>query len=161
MKSQEKSIKLFVLISFLFITLPIFSCNAENEKIGTNHESTQISKIKKILINQKNNIFSNNDFELEFIGNTNNQKSIYSIYLYKKEFGNKRLTKRLIIFSKNNDYLGMYDIPEIPTRIEGNKVYFPIEEKWGNSITFDGDSPPKQIYLDGESYSFFRGDEKN
>lgn len=64
-----------------------------------------------------------------------------------------------MVFSKDDQYLGMYDIPELPTKIEKNKIIFPLEEKWGNSIAFEGDSPPKKIYLDGETYTFFRGDE--
>lgn len=115
---------------------------------------------KNNIINQK---YTKNDIIIDssvnFFGEIKTENTVFFLYIRLKEFGNQRLTKRLIVLSKDNKYIGMYDIPELPTKIKKNKVIFPLEEKWGNSITFEGDSPPKNIYLDGETYSFFRGDE--
>lgn len=148
------------LIKYLFISLiflPLFSCYAENN--NSRLSPVNINEIKKLLKTEKIAAFSSGDFDLDYLGELNSNSSIFKLFIYTNEFGNNRLTKRLLVFSRTDNYIGMYDIPELPTKIEKNKVVFPLEEKWGNSITFEGGSPPKKIYLDGETYSFFRGDE--
>ncbi len=146
----------FILLFYILF----FACYAKGQGSPNNNNRLILGEIKQILQSEAPQDTFTADYDLKFLGSVKTEKTNFNLYLFLKEFGNKRLTKRLIVFSKDFDYLGMYDIPEFPQMVKGDRVIFPLDEKWGNSIVFEGASPPREIYLDGETYSFFRDDEQ-
>lgn len=78
----------------------------------------------------------------------------YEIFTYEYSFkptGGTAIhsVQRLFVIS-NNQYVGTYDIDDIPLKINGNVVEFSGTEDVGNKIVFDNDGPPKKVYLNGE-----------
>lgn len=148
---------------FLFIALCIISfcvCCAAIEDREEKREPSNLENVRTILLAEACQDSFIGSYDLNYFGTVHSEITCFHLYVFLREFGNKRLTKRLIILSHDLHYLGMYEIPELPKMVDGNVVMFPLEEKWGNKIVFKGDHIPQEIYLDGESYTFFRGDEK-
>jgi len=89
---------------------------------------------------------------LDAVGAIKGKENCFVIYYYEKEFGNQRLTQRLVVVPQNGDSLGLYGIPERPTEIKNSTVYFNFSKKLGNHIDFNVHELPENIYLDGELY---------
>ena len=64
-------------------------------------------------------------------------------------WGNNRLTKRIIILSGSREYLGNYQVDDLPIGTDGTSLIFPYKENLGNKIDFSSGQPPSEIYLDG------------
>lgn len=78
------------------------------------------------------------------------------VYFYEREFGNARLTQRLLIVSSREGYLGMYAVPEPPLSVNGSRIKFSFPGDYGNQILLDSGSPPEAVLLDGEKTEFFK-----
>jgi len=69
-------------------------------------------------------------------------------------------TDRLLVLT-DTQYLGSYIITEFPLRLRGNVLEFPRDKRFPNEnlgyrIVFGPDGPPGEIYLLGETHSFFK-----
>ncbi|MBY6105504.1 hypothetical protein KUW19_03255 [Ferrimonas balearica] len=78
------------------------------------------------------------------------------VYYYTREFGNKRLTQRLIITSDQNGYEGMYNVPDEPITFEHGIIKFPYDADDGALIDLSTGEIPERIFLDGESFVLFK-----
>ena len=59
---------------------------------------------------------------------------------------------RLAVFSSTGNYLGFYSgLSDLPIGVEGNKIKFKKSE-YGDTAIFEGNEPPKSIWIDGEVY---------
>ena len=97
---------------------------------------------------------------LNKIGDVKNGETCFNLFSYRYNFTPKggsaeHMANRLLILS-NSHYLGMYSIDELPVNISGNILEFPGNKNEGNTIVFNGGTPPNKIYLDGEVRELFK-----
>lgn len=65
-------------------------------------------------------------------------------------------TLRLAVFSESEHYLGSYvGLRSMPSGVDGFVLRFP-PPGYGNAIRFERTSPPPEIRIDGQYYSFQR-----
>ena len=83
-----------------------------------------------------------------FIGQYENGNINRKVYYYEREFGNARLTKRVVIVS-GNVYSGMYSVPDDPPVLKGGVLIFPNQDD-GCCISLKGEALPKEVLIDGE-----------
>jgi hypothetical protein len=70
----------------------------------------------------------------------------------------RRATWRFLLFLDDGTFLGMYyGIAYYPNeiKIEGQKIYFPVEAKYGNVIDFSK-GIPNEIWIDGHIISYVK-----
>lgn len=91
-------------------------------------------------------------YSLNVIGVIEGENNCFLVYYFEKEFGNKRLAKKLVIFPLYGNYFGQYAIPETPLEIKGKSVHFGFDAESGNSVNLNLPELPKNIYLDSELY---------
>jgi hypothetical protein len=77
------------------------------------------------------------------------------VYYYAREWGNRRLTQRLIIVSKAHAYLGMYAVSSPPSKVERTRIVFPYPAG-ENEIVLRSGRLPGHVHLDGESLTLFK-----
>ena len=89
------------------------------------------------------------------VGSLRSDKAVVTFFYYEREFGNKRLTQRLIAI-KDGKYLGMYAVNDPPVRVTENAVCFSYPSADGNCIVLSHGDLPDDTYLDGESVVLFK-----
>ncbi|MCG7537890.1 hypothetical protein [Pseudoalteromonas sp. OOF1S-7] len=95
--------------------------------------------------------------KIELIGGVSHLDFNYCIYFYAREFGNRRLAKRLVILDGNDGrYVGMFDVNDKPKGIVGNSIIFDYHDDLGNKIVVGPSGFPKNTYLDGEPKELFK-----
>lgn len=83
-------------------------------------------------------------------------KSVIFIY-YQREFGNYRLAQRLIVYSKDSGYVGMFEIADKPfLDVEKKILLFPYDESEGNRILFENGQIPTEVLLDGNIKNIYK-----
>jgi hypothetical protein len=78
------------------------------------------------------------------------------VYYYRREFGTHRVTLRLMFFSASKGYLGMYDVPGPPLRVERDRVVYDLPVIEGTEIRIQDGHLPRTVLLDGEVKELFR-----
>ena len=89
-----------------------------------------------------------------FIGQYKGGKIDRKVYYYEREFGNARLTKRVVIIS-GDVYSGMYSVPDDPPVLKEGILTFPNQSD-GCCISLKGEEPPKKVLIDGEILELFK-----
>jgi len=93
--------------------------------------------------------------KIKEVGKINENGMRITFFYYEREFGNQRLTQRLIAIG-DGKYIGMYPINDPPIRVSRNAICFPYEHAEGDCITMVNGRMPKKSYLDGESVELFK-----
>ena len=134
--------KVIILLSFIILAF--------------SQSDTELDSIKTYLFDKVDSKMFSKNIELTYFGSIQNDSNSYKIYISKLVWAqSQRLTTRILIFSQFR-YLGQYShISEDPIKIVKNKIIFPIDKEFGNSINLNTAKPPKQIYIDGEIHEFY------
>lgn len=93
---------------------------------------------------------------LKYVGCYEYEENGLGVYFYAREFGNARLTQRLLVVSSKEGYLGMYAVPEPPRSVVSSEIKFSFPDDYGNHISLKGDTLPKTVLLDGEEFELFK-----
>jgi hypothetical protein len=125
--------------------LTVFSCHANPPCSDNLFDNIDVEKSLNMAGLEK-------PYLLNKVGMVEGEGNCFLIYYYEKEFGNKRLTKRLVIIPSKSGDFGLYDIPETPYEIKNKSVHFKLQEETGNQINLNISELPKSIYLDAEIY---------
>jgi len=136
-----------LLRSFIAIAtlVTVFSCDAKTSCSNSLFDSIDVEKSLSGAELQK-------PYLLNKLGVVEGEENCFLTYYYEKEFGNKRLTKRLIIIPSKGEDFGLYAIPETPLEIKNKTIHFKLQEKTGNQVSLNIPELPKSIYLDAELY---------
>ncbi|MBB4638477.1 hypothetical protein [Longimicrobium terrae] len=93
---------------------------------------------------------------IRLVGCVRSAQGGVGVYYYQRVFGNHRMTHRLIFISNVEGYMGMYDVPGPPSRIEGERIIYDLPVDEGNEIRIRDGRPPRSVHLDGEVKELFR-----
>lgn len=93
---------------------------------------------------------------IRLVGCVPSRQGELGVYFYRREFGNHRVTYRLIFISNTEGYMGMYDVPGAPSRIEGDRIVYDLPVMEGNEIHIREGHPPRSVHLDGEVKTLLR-----
>lgn len=136
--------------TFILMLLIGFSLIVNNVLADMKCEDKALNEVKLILKAANPDYFPENVI-IKKIGNIQYEK--IQIYVTELIWGNLRSSKRLVLLSCSNEYLGNYYIELLPTKLIDNQVIFdgnPIE---GNTIDFSN-GIPKTIFINSEVYTF-------
>lgn len=140
-------LRLFLIFLFAFYSIGVFS-NVDSKP------PQKEQNIEGILIKGGfSGIFDKNT-KMFFIGQYKGGKINRKVYYYEREFGNARLTKRVVIIS-GDVYSGMYSVPDdLPVLKEGFLI-FPNQSD-GCCISLKDEELPKEVLIDGEILELFK-----
>jgi hypothetical protein len=118
-------------------------------------ENTSI--FRQNAIDYDSGYFHNND-DFILLGNfeINGKNIILANNIHYWGASTERATWRLLLFLDDGTFLGIYSgISFCPVEIiiEGQKVFFPFETRYGNVIDFSKEIP-NEVWLDGHIYSY-------
>jgi len=148
-----RALKLIIVVILLFFPwINTFSNTTTSDNIRVS--DTELATIKDILKKEAPYAYFPEDAEIEKVGTIIGKNFIYRIFLSKLEWGNQRLTLRLLLFSEDWHYLGNYGLSEDPIIIQDNIIIFPFNKNDGNKIVFNSKKIPPKVYLDGEVIEF-------
>lgn len=151
-------IKLLLSFNRLCILCIVFiaaGCNAKAEDcLGSDSISNE--ELAEILKSDNFSGLLDESSSLKYFGCYKNGDRELTVYVYQREFGNHRLTQRLLFFLNQKRYLGMYEIPEAPVSMKSFDIVFPFSSEYGNKISLQAGNPPKEVLLDGELMEFFK-----
>ena len=136
---------IFKLFLFVVVFMLPFFCRAERNCSINSFGSFNIEKsfdTAKIL----------KPYKLDLIGVVEGEGNCFLVNYVEKEFGNRRLTKFLIIVPLLGDYFGQYSIPERPSGVNNGGVYFFLENGKVNTVDLKLSELPSKIYIDAELY---------
>ena len=93
--------------------------------------------------------------EMRYLGRTASPGS-FDLVLLTTTWGEAcRATRRLLVFDNSGIYLGSYaGLSEVPTRLAGNALLFPVQPQHGDQIEFSAPQPAPVVRLDGHLLSF-------
>jgi hypothetical protein len=138
-----KSTKTTSLLSRCWIALAIFAGCAS------------AGNIQKILKNGGFTGVLDGTEKIKEVGEVKGNGVTMTFFYYEREFGNQRLTQRLIAIG-DGKYIGMYPINDPPIKVSGDAICFPYEHAEGDCITVVNGRMPEKSYLDGESIELFK-----
>lgn len=101
------------------------------------------------------------DIALRKVGLLKNEPEAYIVYslVYKTRSISPHGGERILIFSREQKYLGQYSVDTPPFRkasIVGSKIKFNDTPDHGNVIELGVDGPPSHVYLMQEDEEFFK-----
>ena len=147
----------FLLPRCIFFVFSFFmvGCNAQSIGCKTFSEIEE-SGLKEIIV--KGGFSGELDVyaSLKYVGCYEHEENGLGVYFYEREFGNARLTQRLLVVSSKEGYLGMYAVPEPPESVVGSEIKFSFPDDYGNHISLKGDALPKVVLLDCEEFELFK-----
>lgn len=150
--------KFFLSFKSFFILFSIFvatGCNAKTEDCLASR-SLSDTELIGVLSNDNFSGVLDANTSLKYFGGYKSGDRELGVYVYQREFGNHRLTQRLLFVLNGKHYLGMYEIPEPPVSMEGFNVVFPFSSEHGNTISLQTGELPTEVLLDGELMEFFK-----
>lgn len=148
---QESTMKAFILILLLSPNIVWANCSDNAQIREVKGEKIRAEALYD-LIKEKETSWRDNfhDEEFHYIGRLENGLEIAQLTTV---WGQAcRATNRLLIFHKNQ-FIGNYGgIPDTP-KISVNKLIYDYAKKLGSEIDFQK-GIPKEVYLDGEFFTF-------
>ena len=139
-------LRLFVMF-LIFYSVDTFS--AVDGKLTTNENG-----IESVLLKGGFSGIFDKNAKMFSIGQYKSGKIDRKVYYYEREFGNARLTKRVVIVS-GNVYSGMYSVPDDPPVLKDGVIIFPNQDD-GCCISLKDEELPQKVLIDGEMLELFK-----
>ena len=141
---------MFIRFFVMFLMFnPVDTFSAVDGKLTTNKNS-----IESVLLKGGFSGIFDKNAKMFFIGQYENGNINRKVYYYEREFGNARMTKRVVIVS-GNVYSGMYDVPNDPPVLREGVLIFSNQDD-GCCISLKGEELPKEVLVDGEILELFK-----
>lgn len=142
---------------YIFFVFSFFMIGCNAQPIGCKSFSTiEESELKEIIVKGGFSGELDASTSLKYFGCYEYEENGLGVYFYEREFGNSRLTQRLLVVSSEEGYLGMYAVPEPPGSVVGSEIKFSFPDDYGNHISLKGGAIPKVVLLDGEEFELFK-----
>ncbi len=141
---------MFIRFFVMFLMFnPVDTFSAVDGKLTTNKNS-----IESVLLKGGFSGIFDKNAKMFFIGQYENGNINRKVYYYEREFGNARLTKRVVIIS-GDVYSGMYSVPDDPPVLKEGILIFPNQSD-GCCISLKDEELPKEVLIDGEILELFK-----